>query len=573
MTETLWTFQREVSQEKINNLADVLNIDKNLAKLLVMRGIESFEEARKFFRPQLDDLYNPFLMKNMDFATDRLKKAVENNEKILIFGDYDVDGTTATALLYLFLKEKSENVSFYIPDRYSEGYGVSMKGIDYAIENNINLIITVDCGIKANKQIEKAQNANIDCIVCDHHEPGFEIPPAIAVLDAKQKDCKYPYKELSGCGVAFKLLQGFCSKTNLDPNIYLFNLLDIVVVSIASDIVPITDENRTLAYYGLQLLNGSPSVGLKNLKKFTQIQDKELQINDIVFKIAPRINAAGRMDSGEKAVKLLISENDDEAEKICMEIEKFNNDRKNIEEIITQQAIEMINSDDKFMKASSTVVYSEEWSKGVVGIVASRLIESFYRPTIVFAKSGDKISGSARSIKGFNLYKAIEYCEDLLENFGGHFYAAGITIKEENLEKFKIRFEEYVKNNILEEQLNPSLSIDTEINFQDITPKFCRLLKQLAPFGPENMSPLFVSNNVKDNTFGKIIGKNNEHLKLQLMQNDNHNLCFDAIAFGYGEFFEKINKSQKFSVCYHIAENEFLNQISIQLLIKDIHFN
>ena len=572
MTDYNWIFKKEVDINKVEHLSDVLKVGKNIATLLIQRGIENYEAAKQFFRPQLSELHSPFLMKNMDIAVNRLLKAVDNKENILIFGDYDVDGTTGTALLYKFLKQFNNNISYYIPDRYTEGYGVSIKGINYAIENNIDLIITVDCGIKCIKPIEKANLSDIDVIVCDHHEKGSIIPPAFAVLDAKQNDCNYPYKELSGCGVAFKLLQAFCINKNLDQNKYLFNFLDLVVVSIASDIVPITGENRILAYYGLKIINTIPSIGLKTMKKQTELSDKEIQINDIVFKIAPRINAAGRIDTGLKAVELLICEDENLAEEICMEIENFNNSRKNLDQKITDEALNLINSDENLIKAAATVVYSEGWSKGVIGIVASRLIETYYRPTVVFTKSGDKLTGSARSVAGFNLYNAIESCDDLLENYGGHFYAAGITLKEENFENFKIRFENYVKNNISYQQTKPSINIDLKIDFNDITPKFSRLLKQFAPFGPQNMTPVFVSDNVSDNSFGKVIGKNYEHLKLQLIQNKNYSIIFDAVGFGLGELFDKLNNSQTFSVCYNINENMFLNQISLQIAIKDIRF-
>ena len=572
MTNNNWLVKDKSSLAQVNHIMDVLKVDKNIAELLVQRAVTNYEEARKFFRPQLNDLYSPFLMKDMKIAAERLQKAINQNENILIYGDYDVDGTTAIALLYSFLKLFSNNICYYVPDRYTEGYGVSEKGIDFAILNEINLIITVDCGIKSNKEIAKANAAKIDVIVCDHHEAGEINPNALAILDPVQKDCNYPCKHLSGCAVAFKLLQAYCEIENLDPNVYLFNLLDFVVVSIASDIVPITDENRILSYFGLQILNGSPSLGLKNMKKLTELNDKEVQIVDIVFKIAPRINAAGRMASGAKAVELLISENDKFAEKICIEIDEFNTARKKLDEQITNEAIEIIKNDINLLNANSTVVYSEKWSKGVIGIVASRLIETYYRPTIVFTKSGNKITGSARSVSGFNLYKAIEHCEELLENYGGHFYAAGLSLKEENLEKFKTKFEEYVTNNISIESKNPNIKIDLELNIKNITPKFLRLLKQFAPFGPQNMTPVFISKNISDNGFGKTIGKNNEHLKLQIIQNKDTTTIFDGVAFGFGDYYENIKKSQQFSICYTISENEFMNQTNIQLLIKDFKF-
>jgi single-stranded-DNA-specific exonuclease len=511
-------------------------------------------------------------MKNMDIAAERLIRAVAQKERILIFGDYDVDGTTGVALLFTFLKNYCDNLLYYVPNRYTEGYGVSEGGIEFAILNNVSLIITVDCGIKGERPIARAKDANIDVIVCDHHEPGKVLPAAIAILDAKQTDCNYPYKELSGCGVVFKLLQAFCMKKELDLNLNLFYLLDFVVVSIASDIVPITGENRVLAYYGLQVLNTMASIGLQSMKKITELIDREIQIVDIVFKIAPRINAAGRMDSGSKAVELLICEHEKQADEFCVEIEHFNTSRKNLDEQITNEALQMISDDNILKTAMSTVVYNEKWSKGVIGIVASRLIETYHRPTIVFTRSGDKITGSARSVPGFNLYNAIESCGDLLENYGGHFYAAGLSLKLENLNEFKIRFEDYVKNNISAESIIPTINIDAELNLNDITPKFYRVLKQLAPFGPQNMTPVFVSTNCSDSGYGKTVGKNNEHLKLQLIQNDNKNLTFEAIAFGFGDIFNNIKNPHKFSLVYTIVENEFMNQTTLQLMVKDIKF-
>ncbi|MBQ2352295.1 MAG: single-stranded-DNA-specific exonuclease RecJ, partial [Bacteroidales bacterium] len=483
MTEKLWTVKECDDKESVERLMKDVGVDKLVATLLVQRGIHNYDEAKRFFRPQLADLYDPFLMKDMDKAVDRLTRAIDNKEKILIFGDYDVDGTTATALMLRYLKSRNANVDFYIPDRYLEGYGLSSQGIDYAAENGTTLLITVDCGIKGNEKIDYANSKGIDVIVCDHHTVGEELPKAFAVLDPKRPDCNYPFNELSGCGVAFKLLQGYIQKHNLDIE-DITRYLDLVAVSIGSDIVPIIDENRILAYYGLQELNTSPCTGLESIIDLTDLSSKEIQINDIVFKIGPRINAAGRIDTGKTAVELLTTTDRDFALQIGNSIDGMNSYRKEIDRNITEEAIAQIEADENLKNAYSTVVFSPNWHKGVVGIVASRLTESYYRPTIVLTENNGLVVGSARSVEGFDLYSAVTACGDLLESFGGHTYAAGLTMKKENLEPFRQRFEEYVRANITEDQRRPVIRIDTEIMIKEITPKTFRILKQFAPFGP-----------------------------------------------------------------------------------------
>ncbi|MCK9255644.1 MAG: single-stranded-DNA-specific exonuclease RecJ [Bacteroidales bacterium] len=564
-----WLLKPTGNTETIETLSRELNVETQIAQLLVQRGINTFEEARVFFRPELSDLHDPFLMKDMDKAVERLLTAISNNEKILIYGDYDVDGTTAVAIIYNFLIRKYSNIEYYIPDRYQEGYGISFKGIDYAEEINCKLVIAVDCGIKAVEKTNYANEKNIDLIICDHHTPGPELPKACAVLDPKQGDCNYPYKELSGCGVAFKLMQAYCQKTN-DNFAELAKLLDLVVVSIGSDIVPVTGENRILSYFGLLQLNSDPQPGLKSIINISGLENKEIQINDIVFKIGPRINAAGRMESGKTAVELLTSTNDEYANKIAIEIDCINTNRKELDSGITEHALSMISESEISKNAFSTVVYHEEWHKGVIGIVASRLTETYYRPTVVFTKSNGIITGSARSVPGYNLYQAIESCSDLLENFGGHRYAAGLSLKPENLNSFIERFEKYVKETITEEQRTPVINADLEIKIKDITPKFYRILKQFAPFGPENMTPTFITRKVFDNGSAKVVGKENEHLKLKVVQKLGDNRCIEAIGFNFAHYYEHIKEFKEFDVCYQIFENNFMNQKFIQILIKDI---
>ena len=565
-----WIIKETGSPKLVEKLAAELNVDTAIAKLLVQRNIKSFDEARSFFRPQLEDIHDPFLMKDMRKAVARLEKAIDNSEKILIYGDYDVDGTTAVALVYSFLmKFYSKNLAFYIPDRYNEGYGISYKGIDWAAENGYTLIIALDCGIKAIEKVKYAKAKGIEVIICDHHLPDENLPDAIAVLDPKRSDCTYPFDDLSGCGVGFKFMQAFAQTRNI-PFSELTPLLDLLAVSIASDLVSITGENRILAYFGLKQLNESPGKGLLSIIKLSGLEKHMITIDDIVFKIGPRINAAGRMESGNTAVELLTSVNDNDAFNIGNTINEHNNDRKSIDREITLEAVEMALNTERFYERKSTIVYNPDWHKGVVGIVASRLVEEFYRPTIVLTRSNGFITGSARSIPGFDLYEAVESCSDLLENFGGHMYAAGLTFKVENLEKFCKKFEEVVASKITEEILTRVINLDTEIEFKQITPKFFRVLKQFQPFGPGNPSPVFISKNVYDNGNGRKVGSESGHLKLELIQEDNPHRHVSAIAFNRSEDFEHLNEGKPIDVCYSVAENYYRGIANIQLRVKDI---
>ncbi len=567
-----WVIKAPGDEDVIDSLARELGIEKSLAQLLVQRGINTFEEARTFFRPNLANLHDPFLMKNMDVAIERIREAEEAGEKVLIYGDYDVDGTTAVSLVYSFFKDKFSEIDYYIPDRYEEGYGISLKGIDYAAQRGFTLIITLDCGIKAVDKIEYARKKGIEFIICDHHNPGEVIPDAVAVLDAKQEGCNYPYKELSGCGVGLKLVQAYCIKTGL-PDEKIIDYLDLVVVSIASDIVPITGENRILAYFGLKQLNESPSIGMKAIKDVAGIECKEMDIEDIVFKIGPRINAAGRMESGKKSVDLLVCEKSGEASIISKKIDTYNQERRNVDAEITRQALEMIRGSELLQKRNSTVLYNPEWHKGVIGIVASRLLEHFYKPTVILTMSNGFATGSARSVSGFDLYQAIESCSDLLENFGGHKYAAGLTMKIKNVQHFTERFEEIVRDTIDREKLIPVVEIDKELQLMEINDKFFSVLKQFQPFGPENLNPIFLSENVVDNGYGRTVGANGEHLKLTLIQEENPFKVFPAIAFHQGQEFNKINKGVPFDICYQLMENEFRGRVNLQIQIMDIKFD
>jgi single-stranded-DNA-specific exonuclease RecJ len=551
-----------------NQLAEQLNIDTVLAQLLVQREITDFDNARAFFRPDLRQLHDPFLMADMDKAVKRLEKALENNEKILVYGDYDVDGTTSVSLVYSFLKKIYNNVIFYIPDRYTEGYGVSYQGIDYAAENSCRLIITLDCGIKAIEKVRYASAKGIDFIICDHHTPDAELPPAVAVLDPKRADCEYPYKHLSGCGVGFKLLQAFCMENDIDAK-EVYALLDLVALSIASDIVPMNGENRILAHYGLEKINRNPSIGIKSIINTCGLQDREITISDIVFKIGPRINASGRIKRASEAVDLLVSQNPDFAREKSNTINVYNNDRKDLDKTITEEAIAILSADPLNCEKRSTTVYKSDWHKGVVGIVASRLTEEFFKPTIVLTESNGLATGSARSVAGFDLYRAIDSCRDLLENFGGHTYAAGLSMKPENVTEFTERFEKFVAENILEEQTYPQIDIDAVVDFKDITPKFVRILKQFAPFGPDNMKPVFVTKNVKDSGQSRLVGKEQEHLKLSLVDSDEKTIM-NGIAFGMGNFNNYLKTGKPFDICYTIEENNFNNSTYIQLMIRDI---
>ena len=563
--ENLWTLKALPDKDIVCALQESLGVSELVATLLAQRGIETFEEAKQFFRPQLSDLYNPFLMKDMDKAVERLHRAISSNEKILVYGDYDVDGTTAVSLMYLFLKEKCQYVEYYIPDRYDEGYGVSYKGIDYAKSNDFSLIVCLDCGIKAVEKVAYAKNKDVDFIICDHHRPGDTLPLAVAVLDPKRSDCDYPFKELCGCGVGFKLAQAYHQQYNL-PFEDLVPLLDLVVVSIAADIVPMIDENRVLSFYGLQQLNASPRIGLKALMDVANRKDT-FNISDVVFGLAPRINAAGRIEHGNKAVELLVQQDFSVAKEKADYIDKHNFTRKELDKSITQEALAMIVPD-----ANSTVVCSEKWHKGVVGIVASRLIETHYRPTIVLTESNGKLTGSARSVSGFDVYNAIDACSDLLEQFGGHKYAAGLTLKKENLTAFIQRFEEVVSTTITAEMQIPKINIDLEMPMEDITMKTHRIIEQMAPFGPSNSRPVFMTKGVIDNGSGRLIGQDKNHLKLAITDSDNSK-TLDGIGFGMSDYFSTIKDKQPFDVCFVLDLNEWNGTSNLQLRIKDVRNN
>jgi single-stranded-DNA-specific exonuclease len=562
-----WTLKPKPSSETVQALASQLKVDELIATLLVQRGVETFEQARQFFRPSLDDLHNPYLMKDMDKAVSRIETAIADGENILVFGDYDVDGTTAVSLVSSYLKSYYPNVATYIPDRYYEGYGISYKGIDYAEDNRISLIIALDCGIKSIDHIAYANGKKIDFIICDHHRPGKELPDAVAILDPKREDCSYPYDELCGCGIGFKLVQALAQ--NNDQTIGdLLIYLDLVATAIAADIVPMTGENRILAKFGLEIINSNPRPGIKALIK--NVKKKVLTITDVVFIIAPRINAAGRIKHGNEAVALLTEYNLDQAEQFASEIEQHNSDRKDLDKQITYEALEQIQKNNE-QQGFTTVVYSESWHKGVIGIVASRLIETYYRPTIVFTKSGDKLAASARSVKDFDVYNALEACAEHLEQFGGHMYAAGMTIKEENYLAFKEAFEKVVEKTIHPDLLLPEIAIDAEINLSDINEKLIRLLNQFEPFGPQNMTPTFISKGVKDTGYAKPLGQNEEHLKLFVKQSRNLGTeGFGAIGFGLGNKLELVKNKKPFEAVYNIDENEFNGNVTVQLRLKDL---
>lgn len=559
-----WTLKPKPSEEKIKQLAKVLNVEDFVATLLVQRGIETFEEAKRFFRPSLEHLHDPFLMKDMEKAVARIELAIANQENILVFGDYDVDGTTAVSLVSSYLKTYYPNVATYIPDRYNEGYGVSFQGIDFADDNGFSLIIALDCGIKSIDHVAYAKERNIDFIICDHHRPGNTLPDAVAVLDPKREDCHYPYDELCGCGIGFKLIQALGTNRNqtIDD---LVPYLDLAATAIAADIVPITGENRVLAYFGLQVINSEPRPGIKAL--IHQIKKQTLDITDVVFIIAPRINAAGRIKHGNHAVELLTEFDFEQAQQFASEIEQYNSDRKDLDKQITQEAFRQIEANQE-QERFSTVVFQEDWHKGVIGIVASRLIETYYRPTLVFTKSGDKYAASARSVKGFDVYNALEACSTHLEQFGGHMYAAGMTLKAENYAAFKEAFERQVQETIHPEMLTPEIEIDAEINFTDITPKLTRILKQFEPFGPQNMTPVFLTRNIKDTGYAKKMGVDEDHLKLFVKQNNSEGI--PAIGFGLGKKMDITLNQKPFEAVYCIDENEWNGKINTQLRLKDI---
>jgi len=564
----IYTTLSEQQCEIQNKLADELSISPVLSQLLVQREIFTYDDARNFFRPDLANLHDPFLMADMDKAVERLTKAMRHNEKILVYGDYDVDGTTSVSLVYKFLQKFHNNIDFYIPDRYNEGYGISIQGIDYAAQNGFKLIIALDCGIKAVEKVKYASSLGVDFVICDHHTPDAVLPPAVAVLDPKRDDCNYPYKHLSGCGVGFKLMQAFAIVNNIDFA-QLTPLLDLLALSIASDIVPITGENRILAFFGLKQINSNPSVGLKGILDVCGLADKEITISDIVFKIGPRINASGRMKLASEAVELLVSSNPVFVKEKSGTINEYNNDRKDLDKNITDEAIALIASDERYATRRSIVVHKPDWHKGVIGIVASRLSEEYYKPSIVLTNSNGLASGSARSVPGFDIYKAIDSCRDLLETFGGHMYAAGLSMKEENIPLFTERFEQFVSETILEEQTYPQIEIDALLEFKDITPKFFRVLKQFGPFGPGNMKPVFASKKVFDYGTSRLVGKEQEHLKLELVDSSSENVM-NGIAFRMYAYNDHLKALNPLDICYTIEENTFNGNTNIQLMIRDI---
>lgn len=564
-----WIIKDQGNAQDVKHLMESLGVELPVATLLVQRGVKTFDQAKAFFRPDLNDLHDPFLMKDMEAAVKRLTDAIKNKEHILIYGDYDVDGTTSVALMYRFVKQYAENVGYYIPDRYNEGYGISYKGIDFAASQGYRLVIALDCGIKAVEKIAYAKTLGVDFIICDHHTAGSKIPEAVAVLDPKRPDCPYPFKELSGCGVGYKLIHAYCIYNNISTE-KIASYLDLVVVSIASDIVPIVGENRVLAHYGLKQINSNPCSGLKAIIKISGIENKEICIDDIVFRIGPRINAAGRIETGKSSVELLISDNDSLAIDMGDQINDFNNTRRNIDNTITKEALDFIAGNKEMLSKKATVVFNPNWHKGVVGIVASRLTETYYRPTIVLTESNGFITGSARSVLGFDLYKAIESCSSLLENFGGHMYAAGLTMKKENFKSFKQKFEDIVAETIQPEQMVPCVEIDMELKLKDITPKLYRIIKQFEPFGPENMAPVFFTENVVDDGTGKLVGNNKEHIKLSVLHEDEPFKPYPAIGFNLADLFSHISKGYPFDICYCVEENEYRGQTNLQLRIKDI---
>jgi single-stranded-DNA-specific exonuclease len=587
--ETKWILNQSVDKQQVAKIVKVLNIDENLATLLVQRGITNYEEAKTFFRPSLSQLHDPFLMKDMDKAVDRVLKAINDNEKLLVYGDYDVDGTTAVAVVYTYLKPffKKKKIEFYIPDRYEEGYGISFKGIDYAAENGFKLVIALDCGIKANERIDYANERGVDFIICDHHRAGDVLPNAVAVLDAKRPDCNYPYDELSGCGVGFKLVTALSMK-GLGTIEKVYELLDFLAVSIAADIVPITGENRVLAYFGLKQLNKKPRPGIEAILQHANIYrrdedqidedenvlTRELTISDLVFLIGPRINAAGRIAKASDSVRLLIADKKEHAEKLAASINDLNDERREFDNRITEEALGMIADDPELRDAKSTVVFNAKWHRGVIGIVASRLTDYYYRPTIVLTRASGLVTGSARSIKSFDIYDAIDHCSDLLEHFGGHKYAAGLSMKPENLPEFRRRFEAYVSEHLVDEDFVPELEVDLKINFSDITSKFMRILNQFAPFGPGNMAPVFWTDNVIDAGGSRPVG-GHRHLKLTVSQIGDAELGvppFSGIAFQKGDLFNRIHDGEPFSICYHLEYNTWQGKTNLQLNVKDIKF-
>ena len=563
-----WEVNSADLEKEIKTLSKELNVCNTTASLLISRDVKSFEDAKTFFRPSLDHLHDPFLMKDMDKAVKRISEAITNDEKILIYGDYDVDGTSSVALVCKFLRNNTTNqVSTYIPDRYDEGYGISYQSIDYAADNEFSLVIALDCGIKAVDKISYANNKNIDYIICDHHKPESVIPDAIAVLNPLRGDCSYPFKYLCGCGIGFKLIQALdITQDDWESNIE--NYLDLVAVAIGADLVPLIGENRTLCYFGLKVINFSPTIGLKAIIR--GINKPEITLSEVSFYIAPRINSAGRIKHGNNAVELLLEENFDNAISFSKEIDNFNLQRRGLDQLITSQALKQIESNEE-QKDFTTVVFKKDWHKGVIGIVASRLIEKYYRPTLVFTKSNDVLAASARSVKGYDVYNAIESCKEHLIQFGGHKYAAGLTLKPENYLAFKTSFEKHVKKTIKKEMLIPTITVEEKIQFSEITPKFFRILKQFAPFGPSNKQPVFWSDNLNDTGYCKTVGEEGKHLKLSLSQ-DNSDI-FKAIAFGLGDKLSLVKNKAQFKAAFNIDENNWNGVKSVQLKLLDIKSN
>lgn len=562
-----WTQKPVPDKTTVEAISSAINLNKTLSGILVQRGIDTFDASKKFFRPQYSDLHDPFLMKDMDKAMDRIDQAIQNKEKILVYGDYDVDGTTSVATVYSFFHKRYPDIDFYIPDRYTEGYGISFMAIDWAFNHGYSLIIALDCGIKANDKVRYAHNKQIDFIICDHHLPGDEIPDAAAILNPKQGDCPYPFKELSGCGIGFKLIQAYCIRHEI-PFSHAEAYIDLVAISIASDLVAILDENRILVHHGLKKLKTNPNLGLKALLE-TYSERQEYTVNDVVFFIGPRINAAGRIADAKDAVRLMVSEDLLQSRKIAELVNQHNVERRGFDSSITEQAFDMIANDEQFHERKSTVLFHKEWHKGVIGIVASRLIEKHYRPTIILTESNGMATGSARSVDGFDLYSAIEQCADLLEQYGGHTHAAGLTLRIENVPKFTEKFESIVAASISERSLTPEIEYDTELALRSLTPKFFSVLKQFAPFGPGNLNPVFMSKNVWD--VGDVTVVGNNHLKLSLTQEEGARI-YKAIAFGLGEHYDKVAQGISFDICYAVEENYFNGHVNLQLNVKDILF-
>ncbi len=564
---TRWIYNEEVDEDLVAEMSREINVNPTIAKILVQRGIDDFDTAKKYFRPSLDDLHDPFLMRDMEKALTRINLAMERQEHILIYGDYDVDGTTSVALVYGFLRNFYPNIDFYIPDRYKEGYGISQAGIEWAEENGYSLVISLDCGIKAIEMTDYANGKGIDLIICDHHLPGETVPNAYAILDPKMKDCPYPFKELSGCGVGFKLIQGFCEKLGYDPDL-LYDYLDLVAVSIAADIVPIVDENRILAHFGLKKLNENPRLGLKALIKLSGIRN-QINISNVVFGIGPRINASGRIDHAKTAVELLLASEERAIEILAKSLDVKNLQRRDFDTSITLEAMEMIERQNGSHR-KSTVLFKEDWHKGVIGIVASRCIDKYYRPTIILTESNGKATGSARSVDGFDIHAAISECSDLLEQFGGHMYAAGLTMSIDKVEAFKERFEQVVSESISDEQLVPLIEIDCVIDFKDINYKFYNILEQMAPFGPGNMQPTFVTHQLHVSERPRIL--KDEHLKFLVKQNE-EDKAMEAIGFGQAKYYDLVASGMRFSMAYHLEENIYMGNKTLQLRVKDLRFD